>query len=384
MTAPAPMQGLSDADALLAQSDDDFARTFGLAIPGAAPAAPASEPAAPATPPADPATPAPPSGEPARDDKGRFTGTEAPAPAGDPATPDAPAKADAEPAPTAPAKAKPITDFKVFDHEGDEVEVGPIEVEFKGNKEVKRLPLDHLVRLAQFGAYNKQLHDEVETARTQLPQMEQTVTELNAQLQAQQALNRRLLGDEQFYAQSAEQYAKAQTPEARAERAERALRDRDARDRGQAHHSQALVFLPKLEGALQGIVDANPEVSFEELWGRFTLRTQNMIVRGSIPPERYSELETLVSGDLRLWAQQLNDERTDRRTQHASATDGAVKKAQEEAARAKKLLTRKIKPVGAPPESQTTAARPTKPPETVQEAVDSVLADLKASFDRSS
>lgn len=381
----APLQGLSDADALLAQSDADFAKTFGLPVPAEAPAAPAApEPA----PPAEPAAPAEPDTQ-ARDEKGRFVAKAdappEPSATEPPPTADAPKaeapKAETPPAqPPAPAKPKPITDFKVFDGDGDEVELPTIEVEFKGNKQVQRLSLDRVVRLAQTGAYNAALQQEVETARSQVPQLERVLASLRDDLAAQQALNRRLLGDEQFYAQSVEAFQKTQTPEARAERAERTVREYQDRERGQQAQGHAIAFLPKLERSLQTIIDTSPEVSFEELWGRFTLRTADMLVRGVIPPERYSEVEALVASDLRLWAQQVSDERAQQRTQQKNAADDAVQRAQEEAARTKQLLTRKLKPVGVPPEKQPSSPRPTKPPETVDEAVQSVLAEVGEVF----
>lgn len=112
------------------------------------------------------------------------------------------------------------TEFVLRDAEG-EVEIPALIVEYKANGKVRKDRLDQVVKLAQFGVYNeareqqyKQVEQQAEALQTEREEYAQLLSEREAQLE-------RLLQDEDFFLSVRDAYQAENSPEKRAERAER-------------------------------------------------------------------------------------------------------------------------------------------------------------------
>lgn len=254
----------------------------------------------------------------------------------------------------APVERQLQAQFAVF--EGDtELEIPDLTIKFKAAGEERDLPLDRVVKLAQQGYYNEQRAEEMRAFREERPIIEQTIAGLQAQNQMLVEGWRRVLsGDEAYLAQEQQEFLAAQSPEARAARLEQEL----ARERGQTREvqfeRQAAQFVQgHLVPSLQQIETEHPEVSFEEIVGRFNLLTAPLMVRGQIPPTRFQEVDRLVQTELRPWVDAQNDKRVQAKKQATTTTLRATA----EAAAAKRQVARTVMPQG----TQATGAQRAAP-----------------------
>lgn len=296
-------------------------------------------------------------------DDGADPGTTAEAAAETAAQTSAREAADAEAAAGAPAKAL-ATQFTVFDEAGDELEIPNLKIKFKADGTERDLPLDRVVKLAQVGYYNEQRQAELREFREQMPQIESTIANLQAEIELyRNGWQRVLSGDEAYLAQEQEAYLKATSPEARAERLEaenRALRSGQSTSQvGQ----QAARFVETLVPKFEQFATAAPEVSFEEIVGRFNLLTAPFMVRGQIPPARFKEVERVIDSELRPWIETQNEKRT-AKTRTAELATAA-------AAQAKRQTARATMPQG----TRATGADPATPEKKYKSASD-ILDDL--------
>lgn len=245
----------------------------------------------------------------------------------------------------------PSVGFAVFQGT-DEVEIPKdVKIKFKADGEDREIDLPGVVRLAKMGYYNEQRANEIREFREQLPELRESFQGLqneNEMLTA--AMSRILSGDEEYLAQEMEEFNRAQSPEARAERAERALEQERNRQRGQGVEQQAAQFVRALVPEFESLQTTAPEVTFEEVVGKFNMLTAPLMVRGQIPPARFREVERIIRSELRPWAEAQHAKRmtakkaTTAATSRATATAAAAKK---QAARA--VLPQGTHPTGAPP-----------------------------------
>jgi hypothetical protein len=294
---PAETLGTSAPSTL---SDNDFATEFGLAsADGAEPSLPTQT----------------------AEDALEAHGVKVPA-SEEPAVEETP---EAEPAPEgeeAPAP-KPVTDFLVEDADGDEVDVSGVEVTFMANHEAHTLPLDRVVRLAQMGKYNEALQTEVKETRTQYADLQSQLEEVTK------------------LAESRADLAIA------ASRAEDRLAAIARQQEGSKFAAQVTEFVDNsLYPAFTEIQTMYPSVSAEELWGRFSMATAHISRNGIIPPSHWREAMQVVDRDLGPFAAQLHDQRTEHVASAKASESAAVRKAQEEATRAKKMVAKAIRPAG--------------------------------------
>lgn len=253
--------------------------------------------------------------------------------------------------------------------QGDaEVEIPTdVSISFIADGEQRDLPLDRVVRLAQMGYYNEQRAAEIKEFREALPEIEERFEALqNERDMLLQGWQRALAGDDEYLEQERESYLRATSPEARAQRLERELEEvRRGQSTGRADEV-GRQFVQSIAPEFEAISKESPEVSFEEVIGKFNMLTAPLMVRGQIPPSKFREVASIVRGELRQWADAQNTKRAGtKKTQTQS-----VERAQSQATAAKRQAARAVLPRG----TQTGGAQK-QAPKTYDSASD-VLDDV--------
>lgn len=254
----------------------------------------------------------------------------------------------AEEAPPEPRKL--ATQFTAKDREG-EVEIpDDLVIEFKAHGEVRQMPLDKVVRLAQSGFYNEQLQTEVKSSRAEVAEIRNEYAGLKDALERQLAFNRALLenGDE-FFLQQREEYQRRNSPEERARRLEQELiRERSQREQI-LWQQQATSFLQtNLEPKVSTLLAEYPTVTDVEAAGWLAPHLKALEVNGVIPPARYGEVARVLEEDLAPWMAQMHLMRQDQAKQTEATRTVQLRRAQAEAAKAKRTLTKVASPAKAP------------------------------------
>jgi hypothetical protein len=283
---PAAPKGPKRAADILTGSSDELLARFGLneQIEGETPAPPAAE------------TPAPKAEQVA-------------------ASPEAAAPAAEAPKPETPPR--PLaTQFKVFSKDG-EAEIPEVEIVFTANGKERREPLDKVVRLAQSGYYNEEREQTVVRQRAEHQQLSSENTELKSYVEALRNDVKALVSDpsDTAYKNLKAAYERQNTPEARAERAERALAEERQRGTGQAVQQQAAAFSNVLNQHLTQLTEQHPEVSFHEILGRFNELTLPYMRAGQVPVEAFPVIAQLVDNELTPWVQHRHETKTQEKTQ---------------------------------------------------------------------
>jgi hypothetical protein len=160
---------------------------------------------------------------------------------------------------------KLATEFVLKDAEG-EVEIPALIVEYKANGKVRQDRLDQVVKLAQFGVYNeareqqyKQVEQEVQVIQQEREELARLVEEREAQLE-------RILSDEDFFLSVRDAYQAENSPERRAERAEREIENIKIQSQVSEISRQGQAFYEsEVKPAIELIANALPSVAPEEL-----------------------------------------------------------------------------------------------------------------------
>lgn len=248
--------------------------------------------------------------------------------------------------------------FRVRGEDGSFVEAPSIKVEFRVGEKVYTKDVGSLVRMAYDGvagqkavAQNKQYEAEV-IPRLQF-EANQRIQQLTADYEAQVALNAAILADEtgETWAKNHEQFAKAQSPQAVAERAQQeAASLRQSMAEQQAQQYTANIYATHIQPALNDVAQQCPDVSDHTKAGIIADLTKDLLVAGRIPPQRFPELVQRMQGPF-VTAVRAEQQR---HTQSRQELDAAVAKAKADAAaelraaqaKQNKLMTPLV-PVGA-------------------------------------
>jgi hypothetical protein len=314
----------------------------------------------------------------------------------------APTAATAEASTPAP---KPEDGIEIAPEPGATVESGPVKLRFKGADgqytNTPPIPADQkieieiggkryvkdlagIARMAADAVVGQRHATENSHIKTQIiPQYEQHIESVEEMLQAQIALNREILSDEGIYAARRQEFAELNSPERRAERAERALadeRDRNAADeQGRAHteYYQSNV-LPEMHA----ILSECSSLTNEEILGRIALHTGDLLEGGVVPPKNYPKFASYLREQLAPWARAEHA----KRGQADTARREAEQRAEEERRRAAQLTTRTelgaaLVPAGAPAAAAPVASitpTPQAPARSRAEARERVRAAMTA------
>lgn len=208
------------------------------------------------------------------------------------------------------AERRLMTEFKVMDQEG-ELEVPEIKIKFKAKGEERELPLDHVVRLAQFGFANEEREQQVLAAKQFVSEAQQKEEQYKGLVNQYEGYYEKLFGDPAFYEEARLAYLNQNTPEARAQRTEQELHQVRAAQ-AQEKESQVIAgFVAQtITPEVSRLMQENPLVSENEVIGQYTRLTAPLLVRGRVPFQRLQQVEHLVKGDLANWVQQTQYERT--------------------------------------------------------------------------
>jgi hypothetical protein len=278
-----------------------------------------------------------------------------------------------------PVEGELATQFTIMDEEG-EIEVPNLMIEYKANGQIRKDRLDQVVKLAQWGVYNeereqktKQVEQEAVTYRQAAEELETLIAEREKQIE-------RLLQDDDFLYTVREAYERENSPDKRAERAERQFEEyKVQQEMQQITQSGEQFWKSEVEPAFDLIVKALPAVTFDELAERFTYAMQAHMERAPngqpyIPVSRYEQVRKYLVDDLAIWAQIQNARRAEPTTKQTSKASDDLKKARIEAQKAKRQVGQATKPVGKA--GQMSAAPKQSKPSTIDEALESAMANV--------
>jgi hypothetical protein len=279
---------------------------------------------------------------------------------------------------------KLATEFILKDAEG-EVEIPALIVEYKANGKVRQDRLDQVVKLAQFGVYNeareqqyKQVEQEARALQGEREELAKLVEEREAQLE-------RILSDEDFFLSVRDAYQAENSPEKRADRAEREIQHMRVQSQVAEISRQGQVFYEgEVKPAIDLIANALPSVAPEELEERMAYAMQLHAQVGPngqsyLPASQFEAARQYIMNDLAVWAQMTHARRSEPATSPAlEQAQVAVAKAQVEAQKAKRAVGQATKPVG------RASSAPAKPkaakPATVDDALDSAMSEILSSI----
>jgi hypothetical protein len=279
---------------------------------------------------------------------------------------------------------KLATEFVLKDAEG-EVEIPALIVEYKANGKVRQDRLDQVVKLAQFGVYNeareqqyKQVEQEVQVIQQEREELARLVEEREAQLE-------RILSDEDFFLSVRDAYQAENSPEKRAERAEREIENIKIQSQVSEISRQGQAFYEsEVKPAIELISNALPSVAPEELEERMAYAMQLHAQVGPngkpyLPASQFEAARQYIVNDLALWAQMMHARRSEPATSPAlEQAQAATAKAQIEAQKAKRVVGQATKPVG---RASGTSAKPkAAKPATMDDALDSAMSEILASI----
>jgi hypothetical protein len=234
------------------------------------------------------------------------------------------------------AERKLMTEFKVMDTEG-ELEIPEIQIEFKAKGETRKLPLDHVVRLAQFGFANEEREQQVLAAKRFVSEAQQKEAEYQQYIQQYEGYYDKIFNDPAFYEEARLAYLNQNAPEARAARAEQKLQQHYQAQQAEQEKAHIASFVQTtIMPSMSRVLQENPLVNENELIGRYTSLTAPLLVNGRVPLTRLREVEHIVNNDLALWAQQTQYERTIAK----QSTERQAAKATQQVAQAKRQAAR--------------------------------------------
>ena len=279
------------------------------------------------------------------------------------------------------------TEFSLHDADG-EVEVPNLMVEYKANGKMRSDRLDQVVKLAQWGVYNKDREEKVQQVEQLSQQVYQEREELAALLSEREEQIEKLLMDDDFLLAVRDAYGEQNSPENRAARAEQQVKDIRVQHQMSAIAEKGQVFYEnEIAPALDMIAKALPSVPVEELAEKFQMAMYAHVERAPngeayVPASRYDAIRQYILDDLAVWAQAQHGRRSpsttsapQRETQKALAERDL---ARVEAQKAKRVVGQKTLPVG-------NAGKPSGKPKasvgnTVDDAVASALSTALSSF----
>jgi hypothetical protein len=265
-----------------------------------------------------------------------------------------------------------LTKFTVSDKEG-ELEVPELFFDFKANgKEYAKVPLEKVVLLAQMGFTNQEREAQVLASKKFVAEAQQGLQDRDSQLNAYNDYFRRIFEEPEFFEVAREEYARQNSPEQRAARAEQQLRMEQQRQQETAEQSVRAQFVQTtLLPTVTKLLDTYPGVSQEEVIGRYTMLTAPLLVRGQVPASRLPTVQHIVEYDLANWVKETHAVRELEKTRTSTEKKQLANVAKTESQLSKSRLARAV----APPAASAPASTQTKKKEyaTVEEWMNTEL-----------
>jgi len=280
---------------------------------------------------------------------------------------------------------KLATEFVLKDAEG-EVEIPALIVEYKANGKVRQDRLDQVVKLAQFGVYNQEREEKVRSVEQEAMQLKQEREQLAQLIDEREAQLERILSDEDFFLSVREAYQQENSPEKRAERAEREIQNLKVQSQMVEISRQGQVFYDgEVQPAIQLIANALPTVTPAELEERMAYAMQLHAKTGPngqpyLPASQFEAARQYIVNDLAIWAQMTHARRSETApSSQVKEAQAAAAKAQVEAQKAKRAVGQATKPVGRAA-SNTPAKPKAAKPATIDDAFDSAMSEVMSSL----
>lgn len=235
-----------------------------------------------------------------------------------------------------------------------------VKLEFQvGEKTYLKTPAE-LVRMARDGVAGQQFAQEVKEYREQIPQVVERFKAMEAELEAQRALNLELLSDETRYLSRKEEWDRLNAPEARlarleAEREQEFVMRRATEQEARRRDVVMQYYTQEVKPVQDELLAQYPQVALEAKMGRIALDTASLLVNGIIPPERLPEYKAYLDGPFREWvtAEAAKGEAAER--QRHTQIETERRKAQQ----AIQQVGRKLAPAGkAGPDAPPAPAKP--------------------------
>lgn len=264
-----------------------------------------------------------------------------------PATPAA-SESTETPKAEAPKPEEPVAlPFSAVNEKGEAVDpslLAGLKITLKANGKEHQLPLQNVVRLAQSEAGAQQT---LKVRERERDDWQRKAEEALTEAEELRTIGLRLLSDPEFLKQSLEEYDQFNTPESRAERAERELaatrRNEQAVRSEQVRAETAVAFFENdAAPLLASILQENPEVSEYEILGRMHADTASLSVNGVVPPENYGAFKSYLAVELRDFAKSLNAGRVAAKSESKRVEEEARRKSQE----AKNEMADALRPSG--------------------------------------
>lgn len=324
------LDATDSAKAAVGGSDEAFAKLLGLSTETTPAPAPAPEVN---TSPKDPFTQ---QNLPDAEEAEAPPASEAPAPEAAEAPP------EEKPEEKPDAAKPPLTKFVMYDEQGELEVPQDVKFSFKANgKEMKDVPLEKVVQMAQRGYYNEEREQQVLAAKEFVQQAEQEKGQLTQMVQQYEQAYAQLFTDPDFYERARERFMASQTPEARAQRLEvENAQLKQARERESATQAIQQFTEQQIVPAVNQLMAQYPEVAQQEVLDMFSRLVRPLQQQGVVPPQRLAEVKHLIDNDLTYFVSGLADERRAK----TEAKSVEVKQAQQQATQAKRQLARAVTP----------------------------------------
>lgn len=285
---------------------------------------------------------------------------------------------------------KLATEFVLKDAEG-EVEVPALIVEYKANGKVRQDRLDQVVKLAQFGVYNEERERKVQAVEQESVALKREREALAQALEEREAQMERLLSDEDFLLSVREAYARENSPEQRASRAEQeAAQLREMAQYAPLIEQGRKFYETEVTPALTLIAQQLPAVTQDELAERMAYALQAHVEKGPngqpfVPPSRHDAVRRYIVEDLAIWAQIQQARRQPTATDsvaEAKATKATqeLTKAQVSAQKAKRVVGQATRPVGraaTPNVNKKSNPKPATVDDALSSAMDEILSAIR-------
>ena len=294
-----------------------------------------------------------------------------------------PAKGAPAETPKAPEQAGAVPGVVILS-EGKPVEGVPkLTFSFKADgKSYENVPLDKLIRQAQWGYAPERHAQEATSARQQFEATRTRLAEVEQANKQYDEFYTRVLTDEQFYRQSQQALIQQQSPEARLAESQRQLQVIAQQQQEQTARNEATAYVQaNIAPQLDRIAKSLPqdEVTQSAFYGKTALLIQPYLVNGRVPPDRLPDVARVIEGSLGQWAEQLTATRTESESAAKSTDRHKVEAMRVALTLAKKEQARKLAPQGRAGALRE-SPKPLPAPKTAEEANAQMFARIERDF----
>lgn len=335
-----------------------------------------------------------------------FGGKVDPTPEPIPVVAEAVPQADGAPAAETPADAPPeapgaevaplATTFGVFDKQGELEIPRDLEISFKAGGKDLKLPLDRVVRMAQSAPQAEQFRqaaEELPQVKEYAEKIEQSYTQLQQELQQNNAIYERILQDPDLYVQAVQAWQAQNSPEQRAKRAEEQLaalskqhQEVTTRSTTQRQSAEAYQYAStRIAPAVESMATQYPTLDQSEITAQFHVLTAPLLEAKPgggvwVPPNKLPVVEQLIASEMIPWAQGLHAKRNASQQAQSAASAAQVTQAQTQTQLAKRQLARAAAPALTSPTADVPRPKPIKTSgDAMEAALEKVRQQVRAS-----